>query len=403
MFSRIMALRLFEAFSIQRWNDKIRPIELTEMDKQGFKTMLTYIFAKIEEYNGKIIDWEYLVYGSVFALMKNIVLSDIKSPVIKSIKDNYPDEFKKLNKWAVDQYRPLIVDEDFLNRFDSFINETDPKDDFHLKILRAAHKYSTYREFEIIQAFNTKVPDIRRLELELISDLVKNKEIKGLSEILEEKELAKGVFLIEQLRFQTRWSQTQRIPKTTVMGHSMLVACFMLLLSREINACPTRLVNNFFAGLFHDLPEAVVRDIISPVKKATEQLPEIIKEIEEEVCEKELFPMFPDYIRDHLYYLTAYKMIGGDEFSNRIRYNGKVKVLENGDLTLYNENKFDLIDGELVKLADEISAFIEADQSIRHGITSRHLQEGAAGIRSKYLAKKRVSSIAVESFFMEFN
>ncbi|WP_301553638.1 hypothetical protein [Desulfuribacillus alkaliarsenatis] len=38
MSSRLLALRLFEACSIQRWNDRVRSIDIIEMDKQAYKT-----------------------------------------------------------------------------------------------------------------------------------------------------------------------------------------------------------------------------------------------------------------------------------------------------------------------------------------------------------------------------
>ena len=33
--NRSLALKIFEGFSIQRWNDLVRPFELVEMDKAG--------------------------------------------------------------------------------------------------------------------------------------------------------------------------------------------------------------------------------------------------------------------------------------------------------------------------------------------------------------------------------
>ena len=37
---------LFEAASIQRWNDHIRPEHFTELDKQAHKMIYAYILAK---------------------------------------------------------------------------------------------------------------------------------------------------------------------------------------------------------------------------------------------------------------------------------------------------------------------------------------------------------------------
>jgi putative hydrolase of HD superfamily len=72
--------------------------------------------------------------------------------------------------------------------------------------------------------------------------------------------------LCGQLRFQLRWSYLHRIPKTSVLGHMLIVAVLSYLFSLEIGACRKRCYNNYFTGLFHDLPEVLTRDIVHPVK-----------------------------------------------------------------------------------------------------------------------------------------
>ena len=48
--------RFTKAASMQRWNDHIRPVEFTELDKQAHKMVIAYILAKSEEERRK----EYL-------------------------------------------------------------------------------------------------------------------------------------------------------------------------------------------------------------------------------------------------------------------------------------------------------------------------------------------------------
>ena len=64
----------------------------------------------------------------------------------------------------------------------------------------------------------------------------------------------------------------QRIPETSVAGHMLIVALLTYLLSLQMNPCQKRKYNNFFAGLFHDMPEVLTRDIISPVKNSIDGL-----------------------------------------------------------------------------------------------------------------------------------
>ena len=403
MLSRLFVLRLFEAFSIHRWNDRIRPFDLTEMDKNAFKAVIAYFLGKYAEKNGKKVDWNYIIYGIFFALLKNIVLSDLKSPVHRLLKNEYPIEFKKLNEWVIQQYEYIIEDSNLLNNFRKFLNEDSDEESINLKILRAAHKYSTYREFCIIKQLNMDFPFIQKIEKELNSEMEKFMEFEGIKNLYTKQQLYELVCTIEQLRYQIRWSQTPRVPRTSVLGHSLFVACLMIIFSREINACQNRLYNNFFGALFHDLPEAVTRDIISPVKRATKKLPKVIKEIEKRVCEDSLYPLIPEFIKEEVFYLIGEGLEETDEFSNRIYQDGKPKILGNDEkICDYNKDEFNPIDGKLIELADKISAFLEAYISIQHGISSRHLQDGASQLKNKYKRSKDINGIRINKFFMEF-
>ena len=48
------------------------------------------------------------------------------------------------------------------------------------------------------------------------------------------------------------------------------ITAYLCTIEMEITPCEKRIYNNFFAGLFHDLPEVSTRDIISPVKSAAD-------------------------------------------------------------------------------------------------------------------------------------
>ena len=68
MLTKKLVLKLFEAFSIERWNDFIRPFEMIEMDKSAEKMVLAYIIGKFEENQGKKINWDWMIYASFFDL-----------------------------------------------------------------------------------------------------------------------------------------------------------------------------------------------------------------------------------------------------------------------------------------------------------------------------------------------
>ena len=397
MIDEKLILKIFEGFSIQRWNDLVRPFEIVEMDKAAEKMVAAYIIGKYEEEQGHEIDWEWMIYASLFDLLKKIALCDIKSPVQRMIRQQYPQEYIRLNEWVLSQYRNLIHDKDLFSRFTMYIGQTAGsiklKENASLsaRVLRAAHKFSSLRELEMLSVVNeeARLTDIRK---GLNEDIQEFLDLRGMQLLVTRQRPFDLIMHVEQLRFQTRWNQTPRVPHTSVLGHCFFVAISTLLLVRDAGKplCPKRLFNDFFCALFHDLPEAVTRDIISPVKQATDELPAVVKHIEDEIVKSELVPLMEDFYKDELMYFTS------DEFLNRVIVNGQVKSLEWEELNNdYNSDSYSPVDGRTVRLADHLSAFIEADSSIKYGITSNHLKSGRDNILKSYPAGKIINGIEI--------
>jgi len=397
MIDEKLILKIFEGFSIQRWNDLVRPFEIVEMDKAAEKMVAAYIIGKYEEEQGHELDWEWMIYASLFDLLKKIALCDIKSPVQRMIRQQYPQEYIRLNEWVLSQYKHLIPDKDLFSRFTMYIGQTSGsiklKENTSLsaRVLRAAHKYSSLRELEMLSVVNeeARLTDIRK---GLNEDIQEFLDLRGMQLLVTRQRPFDLIMHVEQLRFQTRWNQTPRVPHTSVLGHCFFVAISTLLLVREAGKplCPKRLFNDFFCALFHDLPEAVTRDIISPVKQATDELPAVVKHIEDEIVRSELVPLMEDFYVDELMYFTS------DEFLNKIVVDGKTREVEWNELNdSFNKDEYSPVDGRTVRLADHLSAFIEADSSIKYGITSSHLTNGRDNILKSYPAGKIINGIEI--------
>lgn len=396
-----LILKIFEGFSIQRWNDLIRPFELVEMDKAGEKMVLAYIIGKFEENKGNRIDWHWMIYASLFDLLRKIALCDIKAPVQQMLKKEFPEEYLRLNEWVLNQYSNLM-DEKLFSEFSDYVysksgTKTIPDDlKKTVRVYEAAHKFATIRELEMISVVNEK-ERLADIKTELEEQIQPYLEFEGLQKLITHQKAFKFLLKIEQLRFQTRWNQTPRIPATSVLGHCFYVAIMTLLLGRESNPkmCRQRVINNFFSALFHDLPESVTRDIISPVKQATDDLPNIVKKIENEIVSKELVPLMENFFVNQIIYYTS------DEFSNRIQNEmGIIQKVSYDELNeKYNDEKFQPIDGKLVRICDHLSALMEASISINHGITSEHLEVGLEATVNHYKKNQVINGINVYDFF----
>ncbi|MBB5226208.1 HD domain-containing protein [Treponema ruminis] len=404
MLDKKFILKIFEGFSIQRWNDLVRPFDLVEMDKAAEKMVAAYIIAKYEESQGHRIDWEWMIYASLFDLLKKIALCDIKSPVQQMIREKYPSEYKKLNEWVFSKFQGMISDQDLLARFSAYLDsEADlDKKEFTLteRVFEAAHKFSSLRELEMIAPVNEK-ERIDPIHWQLRNNLQEYTDLKGVKMLVNREQPFQLIMKIEQLRFQTRWNRTPRVPRTNVLGHCFFVAVITLLLLRDSQdkPCPKRLFNDFFCGLFHDLPESVTRDIISPVKQATNELPGIVKQIEDELVRSELVPLMDSFYVDEILYFT------NDEFQNRIlvtELDGQQssQVVSYEELCdNYNSDVHSPVDGKLVRLADHLSAFLEAESSIKFGITSKQLTGGRDNILKSYSSSMKINGIDAMQLF----
>jgi putative hydrolase of HD superfamily len=178
----------------------------------------------------------------------------------------------------------------------------------------------------------------------------------------------------------------------------LVVALLSYLCSNEINACQKRIYNNFFSSLFHDLPEVLTRDIISPVKRSVEGIEEIILEYERIALDQKILPLLPRSWHSEMNYFLQ------NQFENRIINNGipQTKLSSKDIQDTYNSDEYSPVDGELIKACDIFSAFTEAALSIRHGVKSHHLING---VRTSYdlYKSKTISGIPFGQLFDYFN
>jgi len=374
---------IFSASSIQRWNDYPRMVELVELDKQAHKFIIAFLLGKIEASQGKRIDFSALIEAGVFEFLRRVVVTDIRPDIFRVILKEKKDE---LNSWVLKQLEPYIDDiEDgaFLERFRKFLDDETlyKKERF---ILKASSYLATRWEFSIIYQTSRFLNDIESVKSAVEEEIEDYFELLGVRKIALGQKLSKFLDLSGRLRFQKRWAQTPRIPETSVLGHMLVVSLLSYFYSLEIKASPKRMQNNFFTALFHDLPEALTRDIITPVKYSVSGLDEIISNYELKLINEEILPLIPNDLADEFSYLLGLYDGKKDEFLDKT-YQTDIKVVDN--LNLYNQDKYNVIDGKALKMCDRFAAYMEASLSIYHGVKSNELINGKKEIANKIKEK----------------
>ncbi|MEE0409321.1 MAG: HD domain-containing protein, partial [Clostridia bacterium] len=349
MIDKSLITLIYETASIQRWNDHIRPSAgFTELDKQAHKMFYAYVLAKCE--GEEHIDMQKLVEGGIAEFFHRCILTDIKPPIYHKLMQ---EKGEQINKWVIEQLRPSMekLGGGFFERLEKYFLD-DNYAVLEKKILNAAHYYASNWEFRIIYSMNKYTYDIEKVKAGTYDDLKACNTFDGFTRFERDAFLQDFMSLIGKLRYQQRWAKAVRMPQTYVMGHMLVVAILSYFMTLELESpCKKRLVNNFFAGLFHDVPEALTRDIVSPIKKSVEGLGEILAEIESEQMHKVVYPMLPEEWHDEISYFT------NDEFASKILVEGEPVIKSSDEINEnYNHDKFSPIDGQIIRGCDHLSA-----------------------------------------------
>ncbi len=408
---------VFSGSFMKRWNDKHRSMDLVEVDKQAHKMMVAWMLYELNSGHLPAADRLALgleiIEGGLFEYLYRLVITDIKPPVFYKIKAN-PAHYAQLTDWVLVQLEPRVreLGEDFWRRLRGYLAEA-ASDAPARRILDAAHLYASGWEYSLIARDNPWDDELLEIESSFTGGLERFSDLRGVSD------LAGGLFagrktplghfgrLLGQLRFQTRWSQTPRIPETSVLGHMFLVAAYAYFFSLAVGACPARRCNNFFAGLFHDMPELLTRDIISPVKQSVAQLGSMIKEYENAELARRVFSVLAGGgyggLADRLAYFLGIEV--GSEFYESVRDgDGRIRRVSPEELDgVCNDDAHDPKDGQLLKVCDSLAAFIEAYTALRNGITSDQLQRAVWRLRTQYAATVLFGRVHVGALLADFD
>lgn len=403
---------IFAGSFMKRWNDKLRPVEFLEVDKQAHKMITAWMLYTLNSSNletkERIQLGREIVEGGIFEYLYRLVITDIKPPIFYQIKSN-PEHYQQLTDWVLEQLEPRIqsLGQPFGQRLKEHLLNPE-SDALSRKILNSAHLYASWWEFNLIKGINPWDEELEEIESNFQHSLSSYLNLNGVQQLVNEKKdpIRRFMHQCGQLRFQKRWSQTPRIPETSVLGHMFIVACYAYFFSIAVGACSWQCLNNFFAGLFHDLPELLTRDIISPVKRSVREIGDLIKEYEKMETKKRVFSLLENggyyEISNRLAYFLGVEV--DSEFVSIIKNNGVTTQVTRDQLqNEFNSHEFDPKDGELLKVCDSLAAFIEAYTAMRNGITTSQLHEAVWRIRTDYNQVALSEGVHIGSLLADFD
>ena len=353
-----LIFRFFDAANMHRWNDHLRPMDLTELDKQAHKVAISWYIGKREEDAGSDVDWTKIIEYCMFSFIERTVLTDLKPEIFHKIRKDRSDEIADYVISEFDTATP-DMEQGFRQRFERYIRSD--RSGREESIIRGAHYLATKWEFDLILDMNRTFVGIDETQKAISSEVEMHKDLVGVTDILLGGSAKYFTDMIGQLRFQQRWTRTPRIPQTTVLGHSLMVSNMVYLHDLDRGAATKQKYNDYFTALFHDLPEVLTKDVISPVKTSVSGLADLLNEYEKDAVGSRILPLLPR------------------------EWEGEFKFMIFEPFLLKDDPVYGKVDGPTIKLFDVMGAYMEAYVSRRYGISSSSLRNGEDDLRGRLL------------------
>lgn len=314
--------------NITRWSNFPRIEDISPLDNSGYVIHIALFLSHLEEKHTNIkIDKEYIIKKILFELFQSLIISDINSWTRNYISSIDSKVLEKINKKVIKYILSF--------QWGDFIRE-DLKDVLYAKnkkiendIIQVSKKYAWYNEALV----NSKVYLFTYdLVLEEMNNFLDNhkKKLISLKILLENDDYKKYLSHIRRLSYCRRWLWTNRNYNVSVMSHLVLVTFISYILwnIENQNWWNYDIYKMILKSLYHDIPEAITWDIITPTKKSVDWFREILEKVE--------LKMLNDYFFIYI----------DEEYREKIE-----KILL---------EPFEWIEWKLAKKADIISALYEA-------------------------------------------
>lgn len=314
---------VLSGLSITRWNTFPRVREITSLDHLAFIAHTSILLA--------LLSWEKYDIGLIlrkvlFSGFFTFTYSDVSSDVKHRLRVKNPELIDALERWVLDFLLANPLPEAMKWDIEKIFTTT-PED----TIIAFAKAWSSYYEI-----YNNSIvyPDAYAKLLKNIEARALEIQIPEVEHILDfnphnQTDTERFLLVIHRLASSFRWNRSQRATPVSVLSHTYIITFFTYCIGVLERFDEDTITDMMLTALYHDIPEAITGDIITPTKKAVPGLESAIETVEHEMVHDYLL----SYIADASFHdMLARKM-----------------------LAPWREPH-----GSLVKLADTLSAYYEA-------------------------------------------
>lgn len=289
MIWTLLKLMFSKWLSIKRWNNFPRVEDITPLDNAGFVIHVALFMSYLEEKNWEKVDKVYIVKKIIFELLKSLVLSDINSWTRDYILKTNPEIMDKLEQKVLD-YFLAMQDGDFLKKDIKDILWNKENNSIEDKIILWAKKFAWHHECVINARVFLSSYDVALDEIDSYLENNRNK-LFSLNELLKNDKYKTYLSHIRRLSHAMRWSWKQRKYPVSVMSHLVIVTfiSYMLWNLENQNGWDYDVFEMMIRSIYHDIPEAITWDIITPIKNSVDGFIETLEQVEEKMMNDYFF------------------------------------------------------------------------------------------------------------------
>ena len=253
----------------------------------------------------------------IFTSLADLILSDINSGTkwyIKKLDEKIFDDLYEQAYWF---FLSGEAPESLKNDFKETLHRDDKK--LEDKIFLAAKKYIWYVE----ASTNARVfQEIYEVPLGEIKEslTVLSQDLVCLKELLRNSDSEKYLAHVFRLSYSMRWNQYQRNTPISVMSHKVVVCYISYVIGMIWNDQweDNDIGEMLLRAIYHDVPEVITGDVITPTKKAVPWFVELLEKVEETMMDDYLFGYITSEYKDFLipYILRPFD----EELGKKVKY-----------------------------------------------------------------------------------
>ena len=324
------------------------------MDNLGFVIHVALFLSYLEEKKWKKVDKLFLIKRLIFSSFNRLILADINSGTREYILSLDKEIFKRLEGKALEKILELNGPEIIKDDIKDTLN--DDSKELELLIIEAAKKYAGLRECTINarvysevyeKTFNVIKQDLEKTRTKLLS----------LDELLWNEDFEKYLSHVRGLSHSFRWIQENRLFPVSVMSHLVYVTfiSYVIWTLENEDWAELDMEELLLKSIYHDIPEAITWDIITPTKKAIPGFVEILEQVELKMMEDYMFWYVPEDYKnkiseyifapfdDELWKIAKYSDIFSALFEAKIEINNGNLAFKDMYLNIKNKaNSFGL-------------------------------------------------------------